>query len=229
MLSASFPHRLHLAALAAIGIALAAGSACVDIVGVENLSAAPQPGAGGADGGIDSSIHTGGGAGAAGFAGGAGQPDAAGDGAIQEAAVDVVSEELPDVLGDGADAPAEAADPCPVNRPVQGTACTGAQKCSYDACDLAENTYGLAVCQGTYWAVFAQPCVEYPCGPAPCTYPRELCVYASGVPTACTKNDCISSLGFGASCTCAGDACKLVPNTTCLPAGTASFYVGCTP
>ncbi len=229
MLPASFAHRLHLAALAAIGIALAAGPACVDIVGVENLSAAPQPGAGGADGGIDSSIHTGGSAGAAGFSGGAGQPDAAGNDASQEAALDAVSEELPDVLGEGGDGPEDASDPCPVGRPVQGTQCTGVLECSYDACDLAENTYALAVCQGGLWAVFAQPCAEYPCGPAPCTYPRELCVYASGVPTACAKNDCISPLGFGASCTCAGDACKLVPNTTCLPAGTASFYVSCTP
>lgn len=207
------------AALAALGLSLAA---CVDIVGVENLTAAPaaaiDAGAGGSAGkdGGDS-----------GFSGASGT-------ITIDAPVDAVSEVAADASGDseGSDAaeePGPDASPCPPVRPVQGTDCAGTLECVYDACSLATLDLALAVCQAGKWAVFSQPCALYPCGYQQCMFPRLLCVSVQGGTSSCAENPCISSLSFGASCACAKDLCDVVPTYQCNPATTASYLVSCTP
>jgi len=114
-------------------------------------------------------------------------------------------------------------------RPIQGAACVGTQECVYDACSEATVDLALATCQSGKWAVFAQPCALYPCGALQCLFPRLLCVSVQGGTATCADNPCISSLSFGANCTCAKDLCAVAPTYQCNPATTSSYVVTCTP
>lgn len=213
------------AARIALGLSLAAMAACVDIVGVENLSAAPAApvdagtgGAAGKDGG-DS-----------GYSGASGT-------ITVDAPLDAVQEVATDGSGDAdaaddVDALQEAAadaSACPPARPLQGTDCTGALECVYDACAEATLDFALAVCQSGKWALFAQPCALYPCGAVQCLFPRLLCVSVQGGAGSCANNPCITTLSFGATCSCAKDLCQVAPSYQCNPAATSSYVVSCIP